>query len=99
VLGILSLPAAFAFGVPGIVLAVLALVFAVLGLRRVRAGRADNRGMAIAGLVTGILGLLLSIVMLIAFIFVFRTAGDCIEQYRSDNDFQQYQDCLDNSIN
>ncbi|SDY25659.1 protein of unknown function [Modestobacter sp. DSM 44400] len=98
VLGILSLPAAFFGGIPGILLGVLAIVFAVLGLRRVRARRADNRGMAIAGLVTGILGALLGVVVLVLTVLVFNTVGDCVDQLQETGDQVQYQQCVQDNI-
>lgn len=94
VLGILSLPAAFFGGIPGILLGGLALVFGILGLRRVKARRADNRGMAIAGLVTGILGLVLGILVLILTVFVFQTAGECLTEFNQTGDQAAYEQCI-----
>ena len=99
ILGIVSIPAAFVFGVPGIVLGIAAIVFAVLNNRRVKAGRADNRGVGIAGLVTGIVGLLLGIVMLIFYVFVFNTVGDCLDQYNDSGDQAQYEQCVQDQFN
>ncbi|WP_448615292.1 DUF4190 domain-containing protein [Modestobacter sp. URMC 112] len=98
VLGILSLPAAFFAGVPGIVLGLLAIVFGVLGLRRVKARQADNRGMAITGLVTGVLGLLLGIAVLAATVFFVQTAGDCLTDFEQTGDQAAYEQCLQESV-
>ncbi|WNV75347.1 DUF4190 domain-containing protein [Geodermatophilus sp. DSM 44513] len=98
VLGILSLPAAFFAGVPGIVLGLLAIVLGVLGLRRVRARRADNRGVAISGLVTGILGLLLGIVVLVATVFLVQTTGDCLQELQQTGDQAAYEQCVQESV-
>lgn len=51
----------------GIILGILAIVFGVVGIARVRTGQATNRGMAIAGIVTGAIGVVLSAAMLILF--------------------------------
>lgn len=98
VLGILSLPAAFLAGVPGIVLGLVAVVLGVLGLRRVRTRRADNRGMAIAGLVTGVLGLLLGILVLVFTVFVVRTTGDCLTELEQTGDQVAYEQCVQESV-
>jgi hypothetical protein len=98
VLGILSLPAAFLAGVPGIVLGLLAVVLGILGLRRVKANRADNRGMAITGIVTGVLGLLLGILVLVFTVFVVRTSGDCITEYDQPDEQAQLEQCLQESF-
>lgn len=98
VLGILSIPAAFLAGVPGIVLGLLALVFGILGLRKVRAGRANNRGMAITGLITGILGLLMGIAVLAFTAFFFDTAGTCITELEQTGDQAAYEQCIEDSL-
>jgi hypothetical protein len=62
--GVLSIPAAFTvFG--GFILAVVAVVLGVLGHRRARTGEANNGGVAIAGIVLGVLGAILSAVLII----------------------------------
>lgn len=98
VLGLLSLPAAFFAGVPGIVLGLIAIVLGVLGLRRVKARRADNRGMAIAGLVSGILGLLLGILVLVFTVFLVQTTGDCLEELQQTGDQAAYEQCVQQSV-
>ncbi len=98
VLGISSLPAAFFAGVPGIVLGLLAVVLGIFALRRVKARRADNRGMAITGLVLGILGLLLGILVLVFTLFVFQTAGDCLNQLQETGDQAAYEQCVQESV-
>ncbi|WP_331253571.1 DUF4190 domain-containing protein [Modestobacter sp. VKM Ac-2986] len=98
VLGILSIPAAF-FTFPGTILGLLAIIFGILGLRRVKARRADNKGMAIAGLVTGIIGFVLGTILLIAAIAFVSTAQDCITEFNSTGDQAQYEQCLQDSVN
>ena len=64
--------------VAGVVLAVLAIVFGVRGLRRSRA-TGTGKGRALTGLVTGALGLVLSVVGVVLTIGVFREVIDYIE--------------------
>ncbi|MCW2598930.1 MAG: hypothetical protein JWM02_759 [Frankiales bacterium] len=80
VLGIASL---VLFWVPAldVVLAVLAIVFAALGRKRAARHEATNGGMAIAGLVCGILGLI-GAALITAFVLYFHTQ------------ITQYQHCL-----
>ena len=69
VLGLLA--AVFAWipfvGVIGWPLAILGLVFSALGLYRVMKGRANNKGLTIAGLVLSLLGLVFCIVYAVSF--------------------------------
>ncbi len=75
VLGLLA--AVFAWipfvGVIGWPLAILGLVFSALGLYRVMKGRANNKGLTIAGLVLSLLGLVFCIVYAVSFA---NTVGD-----------------------
>lgn len=64
VVGILSLVFMLLFPPIGIVLGILALVFGIIGVRRARRGEATNRGQAMAGWITGAIGLVISIVIL-----------------------------------
>lgn len=95
VLGILGV-VLFWFPVVGLVLAVLALVFAVLGRRKVSRHQASNGGMAIAGLVLGILG---TIGSLIVTVYVLTHAkqisdySDCIQSAGDDPYAKQI--CID----
>jgi heme/copper-type cytochrome/quinol oxidase subunit 2 len=57
VLGILSVCLFCLYGVVGIVLGVLALIFGILGRKRVRAGSATNSGQALAGIILGSIGI------------------------------------------
>lgn len=47
--------------VPALALGILAIVFGAVGIRRVGRGEANNRGMAITGLITGLIALALAI--------------------------------------
>ena len=64
--------------VVGLVLAILAVVFGVRGLRRSRE-TGTGSGRAVTGLVTGVLALLLSIVGIVLTIDVFREVIDYVE--------------------
>jgi uncharacterized membrane protein len=57
-----------------VIMAVLAIVFGILGLRQVKRGVADRKGFALAGLILGGVGLVLSIVLLI---LSYRVYNDC----------------------
>ncbi|MFJ8312591.1 MULTISPECIES: hypothetical protein [unclassified Streptomyces] len=69
VLGITSLALMICtWGVAGIVLGVLALIFGLLGKGRVARGEANNRGQALAGIIMGIAGIVLGILILVLLI-------------------------------
>ena len=70
VLGILAILLAFVpiLGFAAYPLAVLGIVFGLVGLRRVGSGAADNRGVTVAGVVTSVLGLVLVIVSTVLYV-------------------------------
>lgn len=72
VLGVLSLFGVFTV-VLGVLFGVLAVVFGLLGRRRAKRGEADNGGMALAGIISGILALLLSVGIVVAVIVFLRS--------------------------
>ncbi|MFE5791240.1 DUF4190 domain-containing protein [Streptomyces sp. NPDC056503] len=59
VLGIIGTCLFWFYGVPSIVLGVLALIFGILGRKRARRGEAGNGGVATAGIVLGIVSTVL----------------------------------------
>jgi hypothetical protein len=76
VLGILSLVFMVLFPPIGVILGILGLVFGIIGVRRVRRDEATNRGQAMAGWITGAVGLAISIALLAivgSFIFTHQT--------------------------
>ncbi|WP_328719127.1 DUF4190 domain-containing protein [Streptomyces sp. NBC_00247] len=64
VLGIVSICLFFLWGVVSIVLGVLALVFGILGRKRARRGEANNGGQALAGIITGSVGIFIGAVVI-----------------------------------
>jgi Domain of unknown function (DUF4190) len=73
----------------GVLLGLLAVVFGILGLIRANRGEADNRGQAVAGLVTGAVALLLGI-------FFTLSVGTWFATHV--NDFQRFGNCMDNAV-
>lgn len=65
VLGILSLCLFCLYGVVSVVLGILAVVFGIKGRRRAESGEATNRGQAQAGLIMGIIGIVLGIAVIV----------------------------------
>ncbi|GAA4898563.1 DUF4190 domain-containing protein [Streptomyces coeruleoprunus] len=63
VLGIISLVGCWAYGL-GIILGILALIFGLIGRKRVQRGEANNGPMATAGIVTGSVGIALGALVL-----------------------------------
>lgn len=85
VLGILAVVLCWT-AIVGIVLGVLAIVFAILGMRRASRGVSTNRGMSIAGLVTGIVGLVIAVWFTIVY-------GSVLSFFGS-NQFKDLQQCI-----
>lgn len=94
VLGILALATSW-LTLPGIILGLLAVIFGGIGIARGRADRVSNKGMAIAGLITGVLGLVIGTVLLI---LGFQIASDCQEQYGSDITQQELERCIEDNV-
>ncbi|MEU3347785.1 DUF4190 domain-containing protein [Streptomyces sp. NPDC006700] len=65
VLGILSCVMFCVYGIFSVVLGVLAVVFGVKGRRKADSGEANNRGQAQAGLITGIIGIVLGLAVIV----------------------------------
>ncbi|MBS9534269.1 DUF4190 domain-containing protein [Mycobacterium sp. M1] len=78
----------------GIALGVVAILLGFAGLARVRRGEANNGGVAIAGMVLGLLAVVAGIGCIFIYIGIFRTAGagdymDCMTKAGSDPAAQQ----------
>ena len=88
VLGLLAVVTSFTL-VGGIVLGLAAIVLGVLGRGRAKRGEADNGGMAIAGIVLGVIGVLLSAAFIAAGVALFSSDSgqslvDCLENAAGD---------------
>lgn len=93
VLGILALILCWTI-VGGIVLGLLAVILGIIAVGRARRGEAPGRGRAIAGIVTGALGLLISIALIAIGVSIFnsgsgRTFQQCLQQAGNDQAAQQ----------
>jgi hypothetical protein len=67
----------------GIIAAILAIIFGIIGIRRVRHGVATNRGQALTGLITGVIGFVIA-ASLIG--FYTNRAIDCSHKYSTRSD-------------
>jgi FtsH-binding integral membrane protein len=88
VLGIISLLFMIFLPPIGVVLGILALIFGIIGVRRARRGEATNRGQALAGAITGGIGLVASVVIL-------TVVGIFISTHHTQ--INQYTQCLQNA--
>jgi hypothetical protein len=91
VLGVvaLTLVVLLLFSPLGAFLGLLAVLFGILGVMRANRGEADNRGQAVAGLVTGGIALLVGVFFTISFGTWFATHV---------NDFNDFGRCMDNAV-
>lgn len=100
VLGILSLVSWFLF--IGGLFGLIAIILGVIALGRVKRGEANNKGMAIAGIVTGAIGLLLTILVVVGVATLFNSGEfgnltECVnnaggDQAAVDDCSRQFQD-------
>lgn len=72
IVGILSIPGALFYGVPGIVLGALAIVFGFVARGRIvrSEGRVGGQGLATAGWITGICGAVIGVAFIVLIIVV-----------------------------
>ncbi len=80
--------------VGGVVLGVVAVILGFLGWQRARRGEATNGGIAIAGIVLGILSIIEAIVVIALSVWVFNEVGgtdymDCLSKAGSDQEAVQ----------
>ena len=73
----------------GAFLGLLAVLFGILGIMRANRGEADNRGQAVAGLVTGAIALLVGLFFTISIGVWFSTHV---------NDFNRFGQCIDDAV-
>ncbi len=93
-LGILALVTCW-LTFPGIILGILAVIFGGVALARARTDRVSNKGMAIAGLITGVVGAVIGTVLLFVGI---RIASDCQDQYGSNITEQELERCIQDQV-
>ncbi len=95
VLGIASIPLGVFFFPVGIVLGVLAIIFGAVGMTRAKRGRATNRGVALAGLITGVIGTALGIVFLV---LTFNVISDCSDELGDTASSDQFEECVTDEL-
>uniref|UniRef100_A0AAU2V126 DUF4190 domain-containing protein n=1 Tax=Streptomyces sp. NBC_00003 TaxID=2903608 RepID=A0AAU2V126_9ACTN len=78
------------WGIAGIVLGALALIFGLLGKGRATRGEANNRGQAIAGIIMGIAGIVLGIVILVLLIVLVANAPSHHSDYNGYDDYSNF---------
>ena len=90
VLGIVALVlvALILFSPLGVLLGLLAVIFGIVGTLRVNRGEADNRGQAVAGLVTGAVALVIGL---------FLTIGIGVFFAANVNELRQFGRCMDDA--
>ncbi|MFF2408665.1 DUF4190 domain-containing protein [Streptomyces sp. NPDC058092] len=76
VLGILAVCLFCIYGIPSVVLGVLALIFGILGRKRVQRGEATNNGQALAGIIMGSVGIAIGVAIISFFIWLFVAHAD-----------------------
>lgn len=87
VLGLLSLPAILTVFL-GIILGLLGVIFGLIGMGRAKRGEATNGGMALAGLITGAIGLVVSVVFIAVGVSFF---------FSHKNQFNNLSQCVQNA--
>ena len=92
VLGILSIVFCWLWYIGG-TLAVLAIIFGIIGRGRAARGEASNRGSATGGLVTGIIGLVATIAVIVALVALVNSpTGKCVANAKGNT--TAAQQCL-----
>ncbi len=64
----------------GGVIGIVGLVFSIIAIRKANRGLADGKGMAIAGLVTSIVAIILNAIEISLLVWLFSTAAHCAHQ-------------------
>ncbi|MGW6896299.1 DUF4190 domain-containing protein [Streptomyces sp. NBC_01718] len=86
VLGILAVCLFCIYGIPSLILGALALIFGILGRKRVQRGEATNSGQALAGIIMGSIGMVLGVAIIGFFIWLFVTHADEFDDNTYDDD-------------
>ncbi len=103
VLGILSIPGAFTV-IGGVLLGILGIIFGAIGRSRAKRGQATNGGSALAGVITGAVGLLIAVVLVAIGVGFFNSGTgkklrDCLDRAGTDQAaVQACQDRLRNDL-
>jgi hypothetical protein len=84
--------------VGGVVLGIVAVILGILGWQRARRGEATNGGIAIAGIVLGVLSIIEALVVIALSVWAFDEVGgtdymDCLS--RAGSDQEAVQQCVD----
>ena len=82
----------------GIVMGIAAVVLGFLGRNRVRRGEADNPGVALAGIILGVLAIIAGLFFIAIWVGMFKEVGaggyfDCLQQAGQDR--TKVQECAD----
>lgn len=89
VLGILSFVCLWGIG------GVLAIVFGVLGLGRARSTDGEGRGLSVAGIVLGIVNIMVSIVVVVLLALLLREAANSVNEQNGKADPSKYAVAID----
>ena len=94
VLGILAIVTGFFY--IGLLFGIVAVVLGVIGRGRAKRGEATNGGVALAGIITGIVGIVASAVIIAFTVFIFSSSSfsnltDCLSS--AGNNQSQMQQC------
>ena len=94
VLGIVAAVLAFipCIGWLGFIPGVLAIIFGALSLKKVNAGEADGKGMSIAGLVCGLVAVIINIAMLVILAGAVAAVDDAFDGY--DDAMDELEDAM-----
>ncbi|MGW1885285.1 DUF4190 domain-containing protein [Streptomyces sp. NPDC001970] len=76
VLGILAVCLFCMYGIPSLILGVLALIFGILGRKRYQRGEANNKGQALAGIILGSIGIALGLAIIAFFAWIVANADE-----------------------
>lgn len=90
VLGVLAIPLAFTIYL-GVLVGLLAVALGVAGLVSTRGGRRSGRGMAVAGLITGLLGLVFAVSL---GLYGLKTYHDCEHQLGHRPNRAELRECV-----
>lgn len=86
VLGILAVCLFCIYGIPSLILGALALIFGILGRKRVQRGEATNSGQALAGIIMGSIGMVLGVAIIGFFVWLFVAHADDFDDNTYNDD-------------